>query len=223
MGGVMCKVNFAAYVKRTMPHHRTVWNSMRQNAAKTSRSCGRVTLDRQYVEAYLDLQNGARNRYAYAAATRPEAPSIGARRRAQPTSGCRQRSAVQWEPVLRSQGSGSGSLRDGAASRRRPDARQRCGSTIRSLPTNLLQGAEHTRGFWSSRARTPAPRAKRGPQALRQGGGLRHCSQSQTARLDDATVSRRHRGGIRHQSSPTQLGAGPGAQKKIASSLSGMG
>ncbi len=93
--------------------------------------------------AYFDLRNfiGVGSGEPKARTARPKGRGLGSRWRAQSTSRGHPRSPLQRQPVLRSQGSCSGPIRDGATPSERRHRHQRRRRDLRRLPANLLQSA----------------------------------------------------------------------------------
>ena len=175
-----------------------------------------MTVDRRLVEAYFTLRFGSGSRHGQSAASRPQAPDAGARRRPQSASRDGQRSAVCRQPVLRREGSRSGTLRDGAAapSPRRPDQR-RCRELWR-VAADLLQGSGYPCHGRARRLAASAARAEGRTQDLRRGRRVRCRSQGRQPRTDNATMPCCRRGALRHQGPSPQPGTRAGAQKKLS-------
>jgi len=79
---------------------------------------------------------------------RPKDAGTETHQHSQSTPRSRYRSSVQTEPVLRSQRSSPGPLRDAAAAQHRGDVDSRCGRCVWSLPAHVLSGAECFQPGW---------------------------------------------------------------------------
>lgn len=140
---VMRKANYAAHVSETTPAFDEPPCAGSARAAQLKRHAGRSLLDTVLNTAYSSLHSyrGTSDGEARANTAGFKGRGFGPRWRAQPTSRGRPRSSVQRQPVLRSQGSCSGSIRDGAPPSERRYRHHRRSRGLRRLATNLLQSA----------------------------------------------------------------------------------
>ena len=209
----MRKENYALCVRGISPlcHHFLVYS--RDDKRIISSYCAALSVDTQYIEAYLDLR-AIEAAHGQGKKAGSQERGAGARRRAQSQSRRHPRRLVRRQSLLRREGPGPGPLRDGAAPPGRRHRNQRGGGDIRRHPADLLQGAERAADGWDcgSAAEPAGPEGR--PQDLRRGDCLRSRSQSREPRADDFAMSRRDRGTLWCQGAPAQPGAGAGAQKK---------
>src|SRR5271165_5817182 len=209
----MRKVNYALYVKRTMP--------LRDRGARLNCLIMEILavysvnfmVDIQGVEAYLYLRI-TEAVHGEAETTGSEERGAGAGRHSQSQPRSRSRRSVHRQSILRCQGPGPGALRDGAAPSDRRHCNQRSCRGVRRHPADLLQSPERITGWWARRSVAKPARSQNRPQGLRRGHCLRDRSPSGKARGDDLAVCRRNRVTLRHQGAQAQPGAGAGAQKK---------
>src|SRR5258708_15300089 len=213
----MRKVNYASYVKRTMPLRD-------QSAERYTASMGIITafsvdvvIDIQHIEAYLSLRS-IEAVHGETQTAGPEERGAGAGRCPQSQPRNRSRRSVHQRPILRYQGSGPGPLRDGAATSGRWHCHQRSCRGVRRCPADVLQSSERTEDSWARRSAARPARSQSRPQGLLRGHCLRDRSQSGKARDDDLAVSRCNRVTLRRQGAQAQPGAGAGAQKKTHTS-----
>src|SRR5215831_10191000 len=175
----------------------------------------RMQIDAFQCEAYLYLHRFAyRTAHGKGTETRSQTRGAGERRCTQSAPRGHSRHLVCRQSLLRREGSGPGTLRDGAAASRRWRRNQYGRDQFRRLAANLLQGLA---GASTGRVAWPAAEPTR-PQGRAQGlcRGRCLCGRSQgcKAKTDNLAMSRRDRDTVRHQGSSAELGARAGAQKK---------
>ena len=207
----MRKLNYAANVNRIMPLGIPNRCGLSSICSIKMLTVFATAIDKCHGEAYLHLRIIGDE---YGQVTRSQKPSLGARRRAQSKSRSSPRPPVHRQSVFRSQGSGAGPLRDGAAPQHRWHVDQRRRGRFRLFPADLLQDTKRACSRRVDRACATPAGPQRWPQDLGRGGGLCYRSQGRQPRADNAGVPRRDRNPFQHHAAPAQLGASAGGQKK---------
>jgi hypothetical protein len=226
----MCKVNIAAYDRIISPQRQWIGvaGSLRGYALSPNnayKSIHKALLGGEKAQLMLDLVGLVRHNSIYIYTRRAN----GKRKKARPKSAGAQthgypklatrvdfRCFIQGEPILRSQGSSPGPLRNAATTRRGRNLDRRCGYMVRRFASDLLSDAGGIPASRLKRAASEAPWAQGRAQALQP--RYRICAElaGDRAGLDDRRLYQSGSGKVWNLSSPAQSGASLGEQKKTA-------
>jgi hypothetical protein len=218
----MCKGHFASAVIKYVPHclaetpalHAYIELNL---ALLDKNSIGRVAI---LLDIYWHMRRncyyiaGEHNSDGQTRTARPKDAGTETHQHSQSTPGSRYRSSVQREPVLRSQRSSPGPLRDAAAAQHRGDVDSRCGRCLWSLPTNVLSGAECFQPGWPGWIIARSTWSQGWPQSDDRCSRLRSKPEGSRAGSDHCPVHSSGSGTLRNYDPPTQSRAGAAARQK---------
>jgi hypothetical protein len=212
----MRKENCAACVSETTPVLNQHFYAYSFFSAVLGGYVGEHPFDIIPYAAYFNLRIfiGADSGEPKANTARPKGRGLGSRWRAQSTSrGC-PRSALRRQPLLRSQGSCSGPIRDGATPSERRHRHQRRRRDLRRLPTDLLQSAGRVDRPRPRRVSAATTRPQRRPQDIGGSALIRRRGKGGEPGADVAASDWHDRRALWTRCPQTESGARACTQKK---------
>jgi len=214
----MRKRNCAACVSETTPGPGQYRRAPLALSATVMGFIWERPVDTEPYAAYLPLQDsiGAGSGEPTASTARPKGRRLGSRWRAQSTSRGRPRSALQRQSVLRSQGSCSGPIRDGATPSERRDRHQRRRRDLRRLPADLLQSAGRVGRPRPRRVSSTTTRPQGRPQNISGSALIRRGGEGSNSGPYVVASDWHDRRALWTTCPPTKPGARACTQKKIA-------
>ena len=211
----MRKANCAAYVSETTPLPCPfLCVSSCSSRRRGDVWCYPVDIIQSAAYSYLRYPTGADDGESKVNTAGPKGRCLVSRWCAQSTSRGRPRSALQRQPVLRSQGSCSGPIRDGAPPSERRHCHQRRSRDLRCLPANFLQGTERVGRPRSHRVSSATTWPKRRPQAIGGSAVIRRGGEGSVPGPHVAASDRHDRPALWTKCPPAKSGARAFTQKK---------
>jgi hypothetical protein len=218
----MCKVYFASSVMKYAPHRFAGTPALHAYIESylepvDKYNVGRVAIS---LDIFLHMRrscyyiSGGHNSDGQTRTARSKDAGTKTHQHSQSTPRSRYRSSVQREPVLRSQRSSPGPLRNAAAAQHRGDVDSGCGRCLWSLPAHVLSGAECFQPGWPGWIIARSTWSQGWPQGDDRCSRVRSEPEVGRAGSDHCPVHSSGSGTLRNYDPPAQSRAGAGTRQK---------